>query len=142
MKKRFSTFYIANKPLWTTKTSVSKTHKLVFLQRGYSMVLVKNLKFCEGVVLCKIQPEKEFGHVLVGTQALLDNINMYFKKKAKLAFLSMILFKKLNFFYLLFLWKLDREKVFPDVLEKKKAFKDYKKNFVRKTQILIFFPRG
>ena len=62
------------------------------------MVLVKNLKFCEGVVLCKIQPEKEFGHVLVRKQALLDNINMYFKKKAKLAFLSMILFKKLNFF--------------------------------------------
>ena len=51
------------------------------------MVLVKNLKFCERVVLCKIHPEKVFGEVLVRKQGFLDNINMDFKKKAKLAFL-------------------------------------------------------
>ena len=40
------------------------------------MVLVKNLKFSERFVLCKIQPEKVFGDVLVRKQAFQDNINM------------------------------------------------------------------
>ena len=40
----------------------------------------------------------------------------------------MILVKKLNLFHLLSLSKIDREKVFADVLHKKKALKDYKKN--------------
>ena len=45
------------------------------------MVLVKNLKFCERFVLCKIQPEKVFGDVLVRKQAFLDNINMDLKRR-------------------------------------------------------------
>ena len=45
----------------------------------------------------------------------------------------MILVKKLNFFHLLFLSKIDREKVLADVLDKKEAFKDYKNNCVGKT---------
>ena len=44
----------------------------------------------------------------------------------------MILVKKL-FFHLLCLSKIDRAKVFADVLDKKEAFKDYKNNCVRKT---------
>ena len=67
------------------------------------MVLVKNSKFCEGVVLCKIQPEKEFGDVLVRKKALLDNINMYFKKKGEIGFFVHDFGKKLKFFHLLFL---------------------------------------
>ena len=46
----------------------------------------------------------------------------------------MILVKKLKFFHLLCLAKIDREKVFADVLDKKEAFKDYKNNCVQKTQ--------
>ena len=57
---------------------------------------------------------------------------------AKLAFLlrgySMILVKKVKFFHVLYLSKIDREKVFADVLDKKKVFKDYKNNCLRKTQ--------
>ena len=45
----------------------------------------------------------------------------------------MILVKKLKFFHLLCLSKIDRGKVFADVLDKKEAFKDYKNNRVRKT---------
>ena len=52
------------------------------------MVLVKNWKFCERFVLCKIHGEKVFGDVPVRKQAFLDNINMDLKKKAKLAFLQ------------------------------------------------------
>ena len=53
----------------------------------------------------------------------------------------MILVKKLKFFHLLCLSKIDREKVFADVLDKKEAFKDYKNNCLRKAQIRIF-PKG
>ena len=42
----------------------------------------------------------------------------------------MILVKKLKFFHILFLSKIDREKVFADVVDKKEAFKDNKKNFL------------
>ena len=42
--------------------------------------------------------------------------------------------KELKFFDLLCLSKIDAEKVFADVLDKKEAFKDYKNNCVRKTQ--------
>ena len=45
------------------------------------MGLVKNLKFCERFVLCKIKPEKVFGDVLVKQHAFLDNINMDLKRR-------------------------------------------------------------
>ena len=46
----------------------------------------------------------------------------------------MILVKKLKFFHVLCLSKIDREEVFAVILDKKEAFKDYKNNCVRKTQ--------
>ena len=45
----------------------------------------------------------------------------------------MILVKKLKFFYLLSLSKIDHEKLFGDVLDKKEAIKDYKNDCLRKT---------
>ena len=45
----------------------------------------------------------------------------------------MTLVKKLKFFHVLCLSKIDRVKVLADVLDKKEAFKDYKNNRVRKT---------
>ena len=45
------------------------------------MVLVKNEKFFYRFVLCKINPEKVFGDVLVRKQAFLDNINMDWNKR-------------------------------------------------------------
>ena len=53
----------------------------------------------------------------------------------------MILVKKLKFFHLLCLSKIDREKVFADVLDKKEALKDYKNNCVQGRKIRIF-PKG
>ena len=50
----------------------------------------------------------------------------------------MILVKKLKFFYLLCLSKIDQEKVFADVLDKKEAFKEFKNNCLSKTQKLDF----
>ena len=41
----------------------------------------------------------------------------------------------------MYLLKIDREKVFADVLDKKEAFKDYKKLFTKNGK-LEFFQRG
>ena len=46
----------------------------------------------------------------------------------------MILVKKLKVLHVLCLSKIDREKVFAEVLDKKEAFKVYKNNGLRKTQ--------
>ena len=45
------------------------------------MVLVNNWKFFERFVLCKINPEKVLGDVLVRKQTFLDNINMDLKRR-------------------------------------------------------------
>ena len=82
------------------------------------MVLVKNLKFCERFVLCKIHLEKVFGDVLVRKQAFLDKINMNLNKKGKIG-----IFKVFEVFSSFVFIKIHREKVFGDVLDKKEAFK-------------------
>ena len=56
------------------------------------MILVQNLKFCESFVLCKIQPEKIFGDVLVRKQAFLDNINMDLKTRKNWHFCNVHVF--------------------------------------------------
>ena len=53
----------------------------------------------------------------------------------------MILAKKLKFFDLLCLSKIDRERVFADVLDKKKPFKTIKTTVYEKHKISIF-PKG
>ena len=50
----------------------------------------------------------------------------------------MNLVKKLKFFYLLCLSKIDRQKVFADVVDKKESFKDYKKTVYEKRKSRIF----
>ena len=46
----------------------------------------------------------------------------------------MILLKNLKFFYVLCLSKIDREKVFADVVDRKEALRDYKNICSSKTQ--------
>ena len=53
----------------------------------------------------------------------------------------MILFKKLKFFHLFCLSKIDGEKVFADVLDKKEALKTIKTTVYEKSKISIF-PKG
>ena len=53
----------------------------------------------------------------------------------------MILVKKLKFFHLLSLSKIDGEKLFPDVLHKKRPLKTIKTTVYEKRKIRIF-PKG
>ena len=50
----------------------------------------------------------------------------------------MILVKKVQFFHVLCLSKVDREKVFADVLDKKEAFIDYKTTVYEKRKMRSF----
>ena len=54
----------------------------------------------------------------------------------------MILVKKLKFFHVLCLAKIDREKVFADVLDKKEAFIGYKNNCLYKKGKMRIFAKG
>ena len=54
----------------------------------------------------------------------------------------MILVKKLKFLHVLCLSKVDRQKVFADVLDKNEAFKDYKKKTVYEKSTIRIFPKG
>ena len=45
------------------------------------MVLVKKWKFCERFVLCKIDPEKVFGDLLVKATSLSRQYKPVFKKR-------------------------------------------------------------
>ena len=81
----------------------------------------------------KIDREKTIFDVLYSKQAFLNKKNIGLENPQNW-FWSMVLVKNLKFFHLLYLSKIDREKEFADVLDKKEAFKDYKNNCVRKTQ--------
>ena len=82
------------------------------------MVFDKNLKFYERFVLCKIHPEKVFGDAFVKKQAFLGNKNMDLNTSQIGIFAKfMILVKKMKFFHLLCLSKIDRAKVFADDLD-------------------------
>ena len=55
----------------------------------------------------------------------------------------MILVKKLNFFHYLYLSKIDRDKVFPDVLDKKKRpLKTIKKKTIYGKRKIRIVPKG
>ena len=54
----------------------------------------------------------------------------------------MILVKKLKFFHLLCLLKIDRENVFADVLDKKEAIKETLKTTVYEKRKIRIFPKG
>ena len=85
----------------------------------------------------KINRERTIFDVLYSKQAFLNKKTSLSKTHKIGIFAKGLvhgLVKKLKIFHLLCLSKMDREKVFSDVLDTKKAFKDYKNKFVRKTQ--------
>ena len=82
------------------------------------------------------EQKQRFRNVLVKKQACLDNRNMDLKKGNLDIFWKEIvhnLVKKLIFF-LSFLSKIDREKVFIDCLDSKEALKDHENRSLWKTQ--------
>ena len=60
-------------------------------------------------------------------ETFIDSRNMDLKRHKLAFFQSMILLKKLRFFNVLCLSKIDGEKAFSDVLDRKQVSEDYKK---------------
>ena len=142
VNKRFSTFYIGKKPFWTTKASVSKTHKICIFAKGLLHCFGQKFEIFWSFLLCKIHPEKVFGGVLVTKQAFLDNIKHGFKKKAKLAFLqgdsAWFWSKSYSFLIFCVYQKYIEKKCFLTFQIKKKALKTIKITVYEKRKIRIF----
>ena len=87
--------------------------------------------------IVKIPSEKTIFDVLHSKQVFLNN-EICVSKTHKIGIFAKGLVhgfgQKVEVFHLLCLSKIDREKVFADVLDQKEAFKDYKNNCVRKMQ--------
>ena len=82
-------FFITNKPFWTTKTSVSKTHKIGISPKGLVHGFDQKIgNFVNNSFYAKYTQKKVFAAVLPRKQAFLDNIKYGIKKKAKLIFLQ------------------------------------------------------
>ena len=127
VKKRFSTFYIANKPFWTTKTSVSKTHKIGIFPKGLVHGFDQKVgNFVNNSFYAKYTQREVFAEVLVRNQAFLDNKNMDLKRRQNWpffkgdspfgqkveVFLSFVFIKNRSRFLPLWFWcKIDQEKV-------------------------------
>ena len=78
MKKRFSTFYIANKPFSTTKT---KSQKIGIFPKGLVHGLGQKIgKLFNNSFYAEYTQKKKFRDVLVREQVFLDNININSKK--------------------------------------------------------------
>ena len=76
------TFYIANKPFRTKKTSVSKTQKIGIFPKGLVHGFDQKIgTFVNVLFYAKYTLRKEFGDVLVRKQPLLNNINMNLKRR-------------------------------------------------------------
>ena len=95
-----------------------KTHKIGIFRYGLVHGFGEKFEILITFLFIQNTPKKVFGDLLVRKQAFLDNKIMDLKN-AKLV-------KKLKFFHLLCLSKIDGEKVFADVLDTKETFKDYK----------------
>ena len=99
------------------------------------MVLVKNLKIFHVFIFGKIREENVFDDILERKKAFLD----YKKEKVKTVknwdfskgVSPWFLVKNLKIFHLFILGKIREESVFDDILERKKAFLDYKKEKVK-----------
>ena len=75
-------FCKANKPFSTTKTSVSKTHKIGIFPKGLVYGFEQKMSnFVNNSFYAKYTQTKVFAEVLVRKQAFLDNINMDLKRR-------------------------------------------------------------
>ena len=137
-KMSLTRFQKGKKLFQTIKKRKLKSQKLGFVQRGQSMVLVKSLKIFHLFIFGKIREENFFDHILEMKKAFLD----YKKKEVKKVKnwdlskggQSIVLVKSLKIFHLFIFGKIREESVFDDILERKKAFLDYKKEKLKKVK--------
>ena len=119
------------------KTSVSKTHKTGIFPKGLVHGFGEKFEILLTFRFMHNTPRKSIWLRSHFKTSLFRQYKHRFKKHAKLFFFqrrqSMMMLKNLKFFHILCLSKIDREKVFADVLGEKETCKDYQNIFVLKT---------
>ena len=144
VKKRFSTFYIANTLFWTTKTSVSKTHKIGIFAQGlvhgfgkYDILL--KFRFIQNT------PRKSIWWRSFKKQAFLDNLNTDLKRSHNLHFCKgdspWFWSKSWSFFIICCYQKQLKKQCLLTFYIKKKPLKTIKTTVYEKRKIRIF-PNG
>ena len=120
------------------KQKVKKVKNWDFSKGDSPWFLVKYLKIFYLFIFGKIREENVFDDILERKKAFLDHKkekvqkvkNCDFSKRGQ----SMVLIKKLKNFYLFIFGKIRDQNVFDDILERKKAFLDQKKEKVNKVK--------
>ena len=115
---------------------------MAFFQRGYSMVLVKNLKIFHLFYYWQNQPAKYVWQYSRKKKSVFRLKNQKVKKSQRIGIFpkgivhgSMALIKNLKFFHLFFLAKINEKgKWVWQYPRKKKAFLNYKKQKVKKSK--------
>ena len=95
--------------------------------------MVKNLKFFHLFIVVKISYQNAFDDILEMKKAF-STIKKQKVKTVKNWDFSMVLIKNLKIFHLFIFGKIREENVFDHILERKKAFLDYKNQKVKKVE--------
>ena len=138
----FVRFWKEKKPFQTIKTSVQTTPEICIFANGLVFGFCQKTYFFPSFVFSKMDKKKRFVKVLK-EKKLFKNIKTSVQKKpSKFAFFKWVspcfFFKKWRFFHRLFLCKMDKEKVFSEVLEKKSFFQTIKTSAQKTRQICLF----
>ena len=110
------------------------------------MVFGKNLRFFHLFFFGKISQQNVFDDILERKKAVLDYKKQKVKKVQNWDFSKGVSpwfsSQNLTIFHLFIFGKIRLQNVFDDILERKKAFLDYKQQKVKKSPKLRFFQRG
>ena len=120
------------------KQKVKKVENWDFSKGVSPWFLVKNLEFFHLFIFSKISKQNVFDDILERKKDFLDYKKQKVKKVENWDFSKgvspWLLVKNLEFFHLFIFGKIREENGFDDILERKQAFLDYKKQKVKKVK--------
>ena len=124
-KNFFLMFLKENKFFWTIKTSVQNTPKICIFRKGLVHGFCQNWRFFYLLFVWKMDQEKVFSECFERNEPFLGNKKICWKKPHICTFLKGLVHEfclKMEFFYILFLHKIDQEKLFCKLSKEKKPF--------------------
>ena len=120
------------------KQKVKKVKNWDFSKGVRPWFLVKNLEFFHLFIFSKISKQNVFDDILEREKAFLDYKKEKVKKVENWDFSKGVspwfLVKNLEFFHLFIFSKISKQNVFDNILEREKAFLDYKKQTIKKVE--------
>ena len=123
--------------------TAKKESKTCTFQRGWSLVIVKILKFVI-FFLGKISKKNVFDDILHSKRGFLSNINISFKRSKNFMFSKgfLVWVKNMKIFHLFILCKVDKENLFKNIPHSKKDLLGNQKTLILKSRKIVLFQRG